>query len=347
MFGQWRPPSTSPRPSRPHQRISGARVRPRSSTRSFDVAVGRHVHGEAVDPGAEEPLELLADRVGVAPHEERHERRPFLVRHRREVDAAPFEIGEQVGLRLVGGGGDARRALPRHGDLRTVATELLAVLVERLELAADLVRLADDVRLVRVLGRHPQRLLLAAAPDHHGDARHRRRLVHRLGHLVPLAGEGRPLPAEHRDHDLQRLLELLEAIGERSELDAERCVFPFVPPGADPELGAAVGDDVERRHGLGQHRRMAVGVARDQRTQPDRRRLAGQGGEEAVALEHVRVRVAQVRQLVEVVHHQHRVEAGGVGLTGLRRDGVEQLGGADAGVGEVRDLVAEAGHHRS
>ena len=51
-----------------------------------------------------------------------------------------------------------------------------------------------------------------------------------------------------------------------------------------------------------------------------------------------------MRQLVEVVHQQDRVEAGTVSGLRLGRDGVEQLGWVDAGIGEVRDLVAEAGH---
>ena len=83
-------------------------------------------------------------------------------------------------------------------------------------------------------------------------------------HLVAVAGERHPLAAQHRDDDLQRLLELLEAIGERAELDAEGVVLELEPPGTDAQLGAAAGHDVERRDRLRQHRRVAVGVARDE-----------------------------------------------------------------------------------
>ena len=63
-----------------------------------------------------------------------------------------------------------------------------------------------------------------------------------------------------------------------------------------------------------------------------------------VALQHVLVGRSQHRQLVEVVHHEHGVEPGRVGLPGLLGHDVEQRVGADARIGEVGDLVAEAGH---
>ena len=67
----------------------------------------------------------------------------------------------------------------------------------------------------------------------------RRRLVDRVLHLVVLAVERRALVAQHREDDLQRLLELLEPVGERAELEAERVVLELEPAGADAELGAA------------------------------------------------------------------------------------------------------------
>ena len=86
---------------------------------------------------------------------------------------------------------------------------------------------------------------------------------------VALAVERGPLAAQHRDDDLQRLLQLLEAVGERAELDAERLVLELEPAGADAELGPPAGDDVERGDGLGQHGRVAVRVAGDEGAEAD------------------------------------------------------------------------------
>ncbi len=73
-------------------------------------------------------------------------------------------------------------------------------------------------------------------------------------------------------------------------------------------------------------------------------RLAGERRQQRVTLEHELIRIAEHRELVEVVHHQHRVEAGGVGFLRLVGNSVEEIGGADAGIREVGDLVAETGH---
>ena len=80
-----------------------------------------------------------------------------------------------------------------------------------------------------------------------------------------LAGEGGPLVAQHRHDDLECLLELLEPVGEGAELEAERVVLELEPAGPDAELGPASRDDVERGEGLGQERRVPVGVAGHQR----------------------------------------------------------------------------------
>ena len=48
--------------------------------------------------------------------------------------------------------------------------------------------------------------------------------------------------------------------------------------------------------------------------------------ERGVGLEHRLIRRAEAGQLVEVVHHEDRVEAGRVGLLRLRDDGGEELG---------------------
>ena len=69
------------------------------------------------------------------------------------------------------------------------------------------------------------------------------------------------LAAQHRPDDLERLLELLEAIGEGAELVAERGVLELEPAGADAERRTATRHVVECGDGLRQQRRVAVGVA--------------------------------------------------------------------------------------
>ena len=66
--------------------------------------------------------------------------------------------------------------------------------------------------------------------------------------------------------------------------------------------------------------------------------------ERGVGLEHRLVRGAEPGQLVEVVHHEDRVEAGGLGFLRLGDDGGEELGDAGA-VGEVGDLKSEFDGH--
>ena len=116
------------------------------------------------------------------------------------------------------------------------------------------------------------------------------------------------------------------------------------PAGADAELGAALRHDVEGGDGLRQKCRVAIRVAGDECAESDGAGVLGERGEQRVALDHVVARVAEHRQLVEVVHHEHRVEPGSFGGDGLCGHHIEQLGRTDAGMGEVGDLVADAGH---
>jgi hypothetical protein len=51
-----------------------------------------------------------------------------------------------------------------------------------------------------------------------------------------LAVQRGPLAAQHRQDDLQRLLELLEPLGERAERDAVGVVLELEPARADAEL---------------------------------------------------------------------------------------------------------------
>ena len=51
-------------------------------------------------------------------------------------------------------------------------------------------------------------------------------------------------------------------------VEAVALVLRLEPARADPEHGAAPGDDVERRDDLREQRRIPVGVARDERREP-------------------------------------------------------------------------------
>jgi hypothetical protein len=66
------------------------------------------------------------------------------------------------------------------------------------------------------------------------------RIGHRLLGAVVLAGERRSLALEHRQDDLQRLVQLVEAIGEGAELVAELIVLELEPAGADAEYRPAL-----------------------------------------------------------------------------------------------------------
>jgi hypothetical protein len=92
-------------------------------------------------------------------------------------------------------------------------------------------------------------------------------LLDRLGigdrvlELVVAAVEVCPLQGEQRLDDLQRLAEAADAVVEA--LDAVHLVLDHGPGGADAELEAAAGEVVDRDRKLGQHDRVAVGVAGD------------------------------------------------------------------------------------
>ena len=216
--------------------------------------------------------------------------------------------------------------------------------LQRIELAGDLLDGAGEVRLIGVLGDHPQCLLLSRTADHDRDARDRCRNVHRVGHLIVLAPQRNRLAPQHRHDDLQRFLQLLEPVGEGTELVTERLVLELEPARADAERRSTAGDVVECGDRLRQQRRVPVGVAGDQGREPHRLGVLGQRRQHRVALEHRLIVGADARQLVEVVHHEHPVETGRLGRLGLSDDIAEDVGVGDAGVGEIGDLIAEPGH---
>jgi hypothetical protein len=74
-------------------------------------------------------------------------------------------------------------------------------------------------------------IMIGMRPSGAGD-------VHGVADLVPLAVERGALAVEHADDDLEGLFQLLEAVGEGAELEAERLVLQLEPAGADAQLGA-------------------------------------------------------------------------------------------------------------
>lgn len=125
---------------------------------------------------------------------------------------------------------------------------------------------------------------------------------------------------QHRHDDLQRLLELLEPLGEGVEVESQLPVLELEPSGADAQDGPPRADDVQGRDHLGEQGRIAIGVAGHQRRQLHPLGGRGQRPERRIRLEHGFVGLAQSGQLIEVVHQEHGVEAGGLGFRGLRFD---------------------------
>jgi hypothetical protein len=162
------------------------------------------------------------------------------------------------------------------------------VFVEDLAFACELVdRTARVVPVLCEPGHRSQRAPFAAAPDDDGRmwALHRLGLTTRLLQPVVLTLEvGRGVREQADDH-LAGLVEHVEPLLERRQFDAVGVTLLLVPPGADPELEAAVGDDVECGRHVGQHRRVAVHVARHQHADAQTRRGLRQRGQRHPALE--------------------------------------------------------------
>ena len=141
--------------------------------------------------------------------------------------------------------------------------------------------LRRSARVVPVLGpasHRPQRAVGPAPADADG----RVGLLHRLGltprvvQLVVLPLEGRHGVGEQARDDLERLVEAVEPLLERGEVDAVGVALLLVPPRAETELEPTAGDDVERGGHVRQHRRVAVGVAGHQHADADPVRRLGQ-----------------------------------------------------------------------
>jgi hypothetical protein len=99
-----------------------------------------------------------------------------------------------------------------------------------------------------------------------------------------LAGHGRLLLGEHRAGDAQRVLEPLEALGDRRELVAERPVLVLEPGGADTEHRTPAGEHVERGRHLRHQRGVAIGHAAHHQAELDVRGAGRERRERGVAL---------------------------------------------------------------
>ena len=153
----------------------------------------------------------------------------------------------------------------------------------------------------------------------------------------------------------ESLLEPVESLGQGGEVEAQAVVFRFEPGRADAEYGPAAGQDVERGHLFGQESGIAVGHPGHHGTQTGPRGPGGQATEECVGLEHRFVDAADTRDLEEVVHHPHRIEADRLGRGDDRHHLFEQPSAivvataSTVAIGEARNLEAEfrqRGHRR-
>ncbi len=160
-----------------------------------------------------------------------------------------------------------------------------------------------------MLRREGQDALAAAADDQgwtgllHGPRRERV-----AEHLVVLAVEVEgPVRAQEALDDLDGFLEAGHPYRGVVVGQTRFVVVRTHPACAEAELEATVAQHVERGRFLGQHERMPVVVAEDERAHAQARRRAGDSGEGRNG-----------RQLVaEVIGHQQRAVAEVFGLTGL------------------------------
>ena len=106
----------------------------------------------------------------------------------------------------------------------------------------------------------------------------------------------------------------IEPVLHARQLDAVRLVLVLLPPGADAEHEPAVAHVVDGDRLLGQHGRVAVGVAGDEGSETYPRHRRGEGGKDRPALVHRVVEVAGHGH--EVVGHPDAVPSGSFGVEG-------------------------------
>ncbi len=89
-----------------------------------------------------------------------------------------------------------------------------------------------------------------------------------FGKPVVGTGEvGNRLGQQQVDH-LEGLVEAVEPLTQRREVDAVCLVLLLIPPGAKTQLEAAARDHIDRRRHVCQHRRVAIRVPGDHHPEP-------------------------------------------------------------------------------
>ena len=135
--------------------------------------------------------------------------------------------------------------------------------------------------------------------------------------VVPALERGAVLPHQQAD-DLDRLLEPVDALRCRRQLDAVAAMLVLVPPGPDPQRQAPAADVVDGDRLLEQDRGMAERVARHEHTQADARRPRRDRREQGPRLEAAVVGAAV--GVDEVIDQPRVVEAQLLGLEELVQD---------------------------
>jgi 3-hydroxyisobutyrate dehydrogenase-like beta-hydroxyacid dehydrogenase len=226
---------------------------------------------------------------------------------------------DQVDARVaVGGRGRYRRLraavlvdahVDRTGDLVHVPPDGGAVPGQHfLQLAPLLRALRDGVPLLSPPRHRTQRALLPAPAD--GDRRvrplHRLRFAPCVGELDVLPGERGGGLAQQADDGLDALVEAVEPLAQRRQVDPVCVALHLVPRRAQAQFQPAAGDDVHGRGHVGQHRRVPVDHAGHLTAEPDPPGGLGHRGQHRPGLE---VGPGQVAgQRIEVVPVPRRLE---------------------------------------
>ena len=216
----------------------------------------------------------------------------------------------QVDRRIVAGSRPARRQASSNAATRSATRRRDAV-------GGGPGELRERVPLVGVVRRQPQH-----PRPVRGDEQRDPGLLERLGferrvvEPVVEARISRPFGAHQRDEDLDRLLEAVDALGRRRQVDAVAAVLVGVPAGAQAEDQPAATHVVDRHGLLGEDRGMPERVARDENPEPDPLRGRGDGGQQGPGLVHRPVGRACGRG--QVVDQPGVVEAERLGLLEAR-----------------------------
>ena len=208
--------------------------------------------------------------------------------------------------RIVGG---AVAKVHRAGDLGLVAAFPLAVIAQHaVELHPGGRRVGErHVPLVGPAGDGTQRALRPLAADHEWELLlDRLRFAPGIGDGEVVAGEVGDRVVEERADDLDALVEAIEPLGERAELDAVGVRLHHVPAGTHAELEPTTRDDVERGGHVRRHGWMPVVHPVHHRPEAETLRGLRQSGQHRPALE-VRT-VVRLGQRIEVVPVPGRLE---------------------------------------